>query len=47
AFNTLTSSYRDLYNYAILHNQWATLKKIAKFLELFKDFTIKISSGTN
>ncbi|CAG8814867.1 4636_t:CDS:1, partial [Dentiscutata erythropus] len=44
ALNTLASSYNDLNQYAISHNQWATLDKIVKFLEPFKDLTIKMLS---
>ncbi|CAG8813664.1 1931_t:CDS:1, partial [Gigaspora rosea] len=46
AFNSLTSSHDDLSHYAISHNQWSILEKIAEFLEPFKDLTTKMSSNS-
>ncbi|CAG8830319.1 24436_t:CDS:2, partial [Gigaspora margarita] len=47
ALNTLTTSYDNLNNYAISRNQWATLDRVAKFLEPFKELTTKMSSSAN
>ena len=46
ALNTLTSSHDDLHQYAIPHNNWATLETIADFLEPFKDLTVKMSASS-
>ncbi|CAG8796371.1 28062_t:CDS:2, partial [Gigaspora margarita] len=47
ALNALTNSCDDLYQYTILPNQWITLKKIANFLEPFKDLIVKMSSSNS
>ncbi|CAG8807308.1 37709_t:CDS:2, partial [Gigaspora margarita] len=46
ALNMLTSTHSIFHHYAISHIQWEVLEKIAKFLELFKDLTTKMSSNS-
>ncbi|CAG8731552.1 3375_t:CDS:2, partial [Gigaspora rosea] len=47
ALNTLTSSHDKLSHYALSRKQWATLDKVVKFLEPFKDLIAKIAFSAN